>query len=120
MEVQTREVKANEGGKEVTYTFVAAMDEFRKSGGQMTRWVNDRHDILLYEFGGELKAVSNICRHFGGPVGFHKAKDGKFTCLWHNWQYSCEDGSCFTAPGLSLRRYPAKVIGDGIYVDLLG
>ena len=86
----------------------------------MSRWVSDSHDILLYEFGGELKALSNICRHFGGPVGFHRAKDGKFTCLWHNWQYSCQDGSCLTAPGLALRRYPVKVIGEAIYVDLLG
>ena len=120
MEKQISEKKLNEGGREVTYTLVASLDEFKKSGGQMTRWASDSHDILLYEFEGALVAYSNICRHFGGPVGFHKAKDGKFTCLWHNWQYSCQDGSCLTTPGLSLRRYPVKVIENNIYIDLLG
>lgn len=120
MEQHIREKKLNEGGKEVTYTLVASLDEFKNAGGQMTRWASDSHDILLYEFGGEVKALSNICRHFGGPVGFHKATDGAFTCLWHNWQYSCADGSCLTTPGLPLRRYPVKVIENNIYVDLLG
>ncbi len=120
MEEQISEKKLNEGGREVTYTLVASMDEFKKSGGQMTRWASDSHDILLYEFEGALVAYSNICRHFGGPVGFHKAKEGVFTCLWHNWQYSCQDGACLTVPGLALRRYPVKVIENNIYVNLLG
>lgn len=114
-----REVTIREGNRSATYTLVVTMDEFKKAGGQMTRWVNDAHDILLYEHEGEVKALSNVCRHFGGPVGFHRAKDGKFTCLWHNWQYSCADGSCLTVPGLPLRKYPVKVIENGIYVDLL-
>ena len=92
--------------------------ELRKTG-QLTRWIAD-HDILLYEYEGQIKAISNICRHFGGPVGYHKQKDGVFTCLWHNWRYSCKDGSCLSHPGLPLRQYALKITDDKIYVDLLG
>jgi nitrite reductase/ring-hydroxylating ferredoxin subunit len=56
-----------------------------------------------------IKAISNICRHFGGPVGYHQNKDGVFTCLWHNWKYSCKDGSCISHPGLPLRQYALKI-----------
>lgn len=105
-------------GKQVEYVFLARKSELA-SNRQLTRWVGE-HDILLYEFKGELKAISNVCRHYGGPVGFHQAKEGVFTCLWHNWEYSCEDGSCLTQPRLPLRMYWLLVEGDDVYVDLLG
>lgn len=105
--------------KEATYQFLANIEELKKSGGQLTKWVGD-HDILLYEYEDEIKAISNICRHFGGPVGFHKAKDGVFTCLWHNWQYSCKDGSCLTHTGLPLRKYDIKIVDGKVYINLEG
>lgn len=100
------------------FQFLAKKSELKKDG-QLTKWVND-HDILLYEHNGELKAISNICPHFGGPVGYHKAENGIFTCLWHNWEFSCDDGSCKTNPGLTLRQYELKLEGENIYVNLLG
>lgn len=110
--------KVKEKGSELTYQFLATIKELKKTG-QLTRWVDD-HDILLYEHEGEIKAISNICRHFGGPVGFHKAKDRIFTCLWHNWKFSCKDGSCLTHPGLALRQYDIKIVDENIYINLLG
>lgn len=112
--------ETNTEAKELeSYCFLATVDELKQKGGQLTRWVND-HDILLYEFEGEIKALSNICRHFGGPVGYHKAKKGVFTCLWHNWEFSCKDGTCLTHPGLPLRQYKLKIEDGKIYVNLLG
>ena len=111
-------VKENQG-REITYQFLTTLEELKKNNGQMTKWV-DKHDILLYEFEGEIKAISNICRHFGGPVGYHKAKNGTFTCLWHNWKFSCKDGSCLTHPGLPLRAYELKITDGKIYINLLG
>ena len=111
-------ITVQEQGREVTYRFLASLEELKKTG-QLTRWVDD-HDILLYEFEGQIKGLSNICRHFGGPVGYHKHKDGIFTCLWHNWKFSCRDGACLSHPGLPLRQYAVRVVHDKIYVDLLG
>jgi methionine sulfoxide reductase heme-binding subunit len=111
-------ITVQEEGREVAYRYLASMEELNKVG-QLTRWVDD-HDILLYEYEGQIKALSNICRHFGGPVGYHKARDGEFVCLWHNWRYSCKDGSCINSPGLPLRQYSLKIVEDKIYVDLLG
>lgn len=105
-------------GREHDFRYLASIAELKKTG-QLTRWIAD-HDILLYEYEGQLKAISNICRHFGGPVGYHKENDGVFTCLWHNWRYSCKDASCLSHPGLPLRQYPLKITDDKIYVDLLG
>jgi methionine sulfoxide reductase heme-binding subunit len=107
-----------EADPQTQYRYLASVEELRKVG-QLTRWV-DEHDILLYEYEGQIKALSNICRHFGGPVGYHKAKDGVFVCLWHNWKFSSKDGSCLTHPGLPLRQYSLRIEDGKIYVDLLG
>jgi methionine sulfoxide reductase heme-binding subunit len=111
-------IKVHEDGSEATYCFLATVEELKKTG-QLTRWI-DHHDILLYEHEGQIKALSNICRHFGGPVGFHKANNGEFVCLWHNWRYSCKDGSCLTHPNFPLRQYSLKIIDNQIYINLLG
>lgn len=113
----TKTIKVKEEETEVTYQFLATVKELKKTS-QLSRWIDD-HDILLYEHEGQIKAISNVCRHFGGPVGFHKAKNGVFTCLWHNWQYSCKDGSCLTHPGLALRQYDIKIVDEKIYINLL-
>lgn len=118
MAAQAQVITVQEAGREVAYRYLASVEELKKAG-QLTRWIGD-HDILLYEYEGQIKALSNICRHFGGPVGYHKARDGEFVCLWHNWKYSCKDGSCLTHPGLPLRQYSLKIVDDNVYVDLLG
>ena len=118
MATGTKLVDGSQQSHEPDFRFLASMEELKKTG-QLTRWVDD-HDILLYEYEGEIKAISNVCRHFGGPVGYHKGKDGVFTCLWHNWTYSCKDGSCTSHPGLPLRQYSLKIDADKIYVDLVG
>jgi nitrite reductase/ring-hydroxylating ferredoxin subunit len=100
--------------------------EFKKIGelgdldphGQFSRWLDD-HDVLVYRLDGQIKAISNICPHFGGPVGFHKMKDERFTCLWHNFQFSARDGRCLNLPKLRLREYAVKVEGPAILVCLV-
>ena len=49
-----------------------------KSNNQFSRWIND-HDILVYKYKNSIHAISNICPHFGGPIGYHEIKyrDGK-------------------------------------------
>jgi|TARA_B110000196_G_C21113890_1_gene649370 nitrite reductase/ring-hydroxylating ferredoxin subunit len=90
-----------------------------KKNNQFSRWVND-HDILIYKFNSSINGISNICPHFGGPIGYHeiKYKDNKpvFTCLWHNLQYSVETGKCITKKNLCLRKYKVEVVNEEIFV----
>ena len=66
MSTGTKLVGVPEEGRQPDFRYLASVEELKKTG-QLTRWV----DILLYEFEGQIKAISNICRHFGGPVGYH-------------------------------------------------
>lgn len=98
-------------------TRVADVSELEPHG-QFSKWI-DGHDLLVYRFEGQVKAISNICRHFGGPIGYHKMKDGVFTCLWHCFQFSAKDGSCLTNPKLGSREYKVLVKDGGIWVQLV-
>jgi nitrite reductase/ring-hydroxylating ferredoxin subunit len=86
--------------------------------GQFSKWVGD-HDIVVFRQNGEIKALSNICPHFGGPVGYHRMKDGVFTCLWHNYRFEAATGRCLNNKNLCLREYKLKVVDGSIWVRLV-
>ena len=88
------------------------LDEY----GQFSKWIGG-HDILVYKLNNNIKALSNICPHFGGPIGFHKMKDNKFTCLWHNLEFDAENGRCLEY-NMKLREYPVKILDGDIYVQI--
>jgi nitrite reductase/ring-hydroxylating ferredoxin subunit len=102
------------------------MGEFVKIGyvaelsrsGQFSRWVQN-HDILVFTWSNGIRAFTNVCPHFGGPIGFHKMKNGKFTCLWHNLEFSAETGQCLSIPRFGLREYKVKIEGEVIYAQLV-
>jgi nitrite reductase/ring-hydroxylating ferredoxin subunit len=99
------------------YQRIASVSELEPYG-QFSKWVDD-HDILVFRNNGEIKALSNICPHFGGPVGYHQMQKGIFTCLWHNYRYEAETGRCLSNPHLCLRSYKLKVEDGGIWVQLV-
>jgi nitrite reductase (NADH) small subunit len=107
---------AGENAADFAFRRIASVAELEPHG-QFSKWVDD-HDILVYRHNGQIKAISNICPHFGGPVGYHKAKDGVFTCLWHNYRFEAENGRCLTNRHLCLRGYKVKVEDGGIFVQL--
>jgi nitrite reductase/ring-hydroxylating ferredoxin subunit len=88
------------------------------AAGQFSRWVGN-HDILVFRRDGAIRALSNICPHFGGPVGFYEMRSGRFTCLWHNLQYDADTGQCVSFPKLKLREYKIKVEDGDIYAQLI-
>ena len=99
------------------FTRIGAVAELEPHG-QFSKWI-DGHDVLVYRHEGQVKAMSNICRHFGGPIGYHKMKDGVFTCLWHCYQFSAADGACLTNAHLASRMYKVDVKDDAIWVQLV-
>jgi nitrite reductase (NADH) small subunit len=88
------------------------------AAGQFSRWVGN-HDILVFRRNGTIRALSNICPHFGGPVGYYQLRDGKFTCLWHNLRFDADSGFCVGYPKLRLREYKVKVEEGAIYAQLV-
>src|SRR5205807_9820580 len=49
--------------------------------------------VAVFKYEGRISAVSNVCRHQGGPLGEGKIIDGCITCPWHGYQYLPESGA---------------------------
>ena len=96
---------------------IGYVDEL-EAAGQFSRWVGN-HDVLVFRRNGVIRAFSNVCPHFGGPVGYHQLADGKFTCLWHNLRFDAETGQCLSVAKFKLREYKLSVSDGVIFAQLV-
>ena len=58
---------------------------------------------------GEIRALSGVCLHQGGPLGQGQVADGRIVCPWHAWEFDCRTGENSFDPGERVPTYPVKV-----------
>jgi methionine sulfoxide reductase heme-binding subunit len=72
--------------------------------------------IAVFRYDGQVAAVSNVCRHQGGPLGEGRVIDGCITCPWHGYQYRPEDG-CSPPPFTErITTYRTRVVQGVVWV----
>lgn len=72
--------------------------------------------IAVFRFDGQVAAVSNVCRHQGGPLGEGRVVDGCITCPWHGYQYRPADG-CSPPPFVEkVATYRTRIDKGVVYV----
>ncbi len=74
--------------------------------------------IAVYLQDKRVYALSNVCRHQGGPVGEGCIVDGFATCPWHGWQYRLDNGQ--SPPPFDTEFVPThnvRVMDRSVYVD---
>jgi DMSO/TMAO reductase YedYZ heme-binding membrane subunit/nitrite reductase/ring-hydroxylating ferredoxin subunit len=69
--------------------------------------------IAVFRDGAHVYAISNVCRHQGGPLGEGRIVDGCVTCPWHGFQYRPQDGRAPAPYTEKVATYPA-LIADGV------
>lgn len=72
--------------------------------------------IALYMHQGRAFAVSNTCRHQGGPIAEGRIVDGCITCPWHGWNYRPEDGMSPPPFAEVLETYDTRVLDGRVFV----
>jgi nitrite reductase/ring-hydroxylating ferredoxin subunit len=78
----------------------------------------DRHTVCLIADGEEVYAVDNRCPHMGFPLHRGTLCDGILTCHWHHARFDLSTGGTFDQWADDLRRFPVKVDGDDVLVDV--
>ena len=68
--------------------------------------------------GGEIRALSGVCPHQGGPLGQGTVIHGLLVCPWHMWEFDSGSGTCLVDETMSIPTYPAKVENGRVLVDL--
>ena len=104
--------KADKAG----WLHVAKISEFEESRARIVR-PGDAEAIAVFRHGNKIFAVSNVCRHQGGPLGEGKIIDDCITCPWHGFQYRMEDGRSPEPFTEKIATYATRIEGDAVYVS---
>ena len=95
---------------------VAAIEDMEDARAKIIR-PKGGEAIAVFRQGAEVSAVSNVCRHQGGPLGEGKIVDGCITCPWHGFQYRLEDGRSPEPFTEKIATYATKIIDGVVYVN---
>lgn len=74
--------------------------------------------VALFNVDGEFHALDGVCPHQGGPLGKGKLVGCIVTCPWHGWQFDVRTGQHQTSASLLHPRFPVKVEGESVLVDV--
>jgi nitrite reductase/ring-hydroxylating ferredoxin subunit len=95
---------------------VANLDSLGPSGAVEVEC--DGRILALFRKGDEVIALDGICPHQGGPLASGEVRHSTLTCPWHGWQFDLNTGRCLTAPSQIQPRYPVRLDGSDIFVEL--
>jgi nitrite reductase/ring-hydroxylating ferredoxin subunit len=74
--------------------------------------------IALCNAGGEIRAISGICPHQGGPLGEGTLHGEIVVCPWHMWEFNSATGVCSFNEDVTIPTYRVRVENGSVLVDL--
>jgi len=95
---------------------VASLVELRAAGRLVVH--RDHHVVCLFADGDDVHAVDNRCPHMGFPLHRGTVCDGILTCHWHHARFDLKTGGTFDQWADELRRFPTRVDGDVVLIDV--
>lgn len=110
---------------------VALLEELPAGGRKLVEVAGK--SIGLFNVGGELKAVLNVCPHELAPVCLGRlsgttlasrvgevvwGREGEIlSCPWHGWEFDLKSGRCLS-DHRRLRMYRVKVEGPEVWLEV--
>ncbi len=73
--------------------------------------------VLIHAEDGTLHALDQHCPHEGYSMAQGELEGCLLTCAWHNWKFDIRTGECRLG-GEDIRRFPVRVEGEALEVDL--
>lgn len=111
-----REQKSRDSDQLDGWLRVAAIGEMQDARAKIVRPAHGEA-IAVFRDGDKVYAVSNVCRHQGGPLGEGKIVDGCITCPWHGFQYRMEDGQSPPPFTEKIATYATRIVEGVVYVN---
>jgi choline monooxygenase len=80
-----------------TWQLAGHSAQVRQAGQYFTTTIGEEPVLVVRGSDGELRAMSNVCRHRAGPIARGEGKRPVLQCGYHGWTYSL-DGTLRTTP----------------------
>ena len=75
--------------------------------------------IALFNLGGEIYAIDDICTHAGGPLSEGLVEGDEVECPWHGARFKITSGAmCCPPADENVARYNVRVSGDDVEVEV--
>ena len=76
-------------------------------------------EIALFNQGGTVYALDNMCPHAAGPLAEGTVEEGKVECPWHGASFDLKTGASSSplAPR-GVRAYPVRVSGTDVEIEI--
>jgi len=111
-----------------TWQLAGRAEQVAEPGGYFTAQVANEPLLIVRGSDGELRALSNVCRHRAGPIAHGEGKRPVLQCGYHGWTYALDgrllatpefDGvEAFDRAAVCLPRFRVEQWGDLIFVNL--
>ncbi len=75
-------------------------------------------ELVLVRAEDEVHAYDGRCPHQGTLLAEGEIRDGALICRAHQWRFDCRSGQRLDAPHICLRRFPVRIEGGQILVEL--
>lgn len=86
-------------------------------GSVMEAMVGDQ-PYAICNSGGDIRALSGICIHRGGPLGQGQLHDGRVVCPYHLWEFDCVTGEYDYDPTKRAPTFQVKVTDGDIFLQV--
>jgi choline monooxygenase len=111
-----------------TWQLAGRAEQVAEAGQFFTATLADEPLLIVRGNDGELRAMSNVCRHRAGPIAEGEGKRPVLQCRYHGWTYAL-DGQLLKTPefdgvegfdraGCTLPRFRAEVWNGLVFVCL--
>jgi nitrite reductase/ring-hydroxylating ferredoxin subunit len=78
----------------------------------------DGREVVLVRHQGSFYAVPDLCTHARKPLHDGSLDDGKLVCCYHGARFDLETGRGSLPAVKPLERYPVRVDGDEVVIEL--
>jgi len=90
------------------------LDDIEPDRGRLVQAAGQR--FAVYRVGDSAYALSNVCRHQGGPISEGRILNGCITCPWHGWQYKPDTGISPPPFEEKLPTFPTRVEQGRVWI----
>ena len=100
----------------MAWTRIAGISEV--PAGEVIETLHEGEPYAVCNVSGDIRVLSGVCPHAGGPLG-NGAIDGEtLTCPFHGWEFDSATGVCLMDDTVAVPTYPVRLDGDQIVADL--
>ncbi len=79
----------------------------------------DELPIVVFNIGGELYAIADLCSHDDGPLGDGELEGYEITCPRHGASFDVRNGKVLSLPAVvDIPAYPVRVVNGQIEVGV--